>query len=249
MIMNHYNLQTALAPRPFRYYPRITSTNDAALEWLREGAKDGSVVVAEEQTEGRGRLGRKWYTPPGVALAFSVILRPSLDALPQVTMLGGLAVYELLEALNEGRGEPHRVGIKWVNDVLLNGKKVCGVLTEAVWEGDRLLGAVLGIGVNVRVRFEVPELEHTATNVETALGRTFDRIDLLRDLLARIEHWALRLGSAELFTTWRAHLVTLGQPVTVGSISGIALDVDPDGALRVQTADGAVQRVMAGDVA
>jgi BirA family biotin operon repressor/biotin-[acetyl-CoA-carboxylase] ligase len=142
-------LQMALAPRQIRYLPSIASTNDEATRWLTDGAPSGSVVIADEQTAGRGRHGRTWHTPPGVAIALSVILHPSQQHMAGVNMAGTLAVFRTLSTLNMDN-----VRIKWANDVLVDGKKISGVLPEAVWDGDQLQGTVLGIGVNVRNTFE-----------------------------------------------------------------------------------------------
>jgi BirA family transcriptional regulator, biotin operon repressor / biotin---[acetyl-CoA-carboxylase] ligase len=241
-------LQSALAPRQFRYYPQVESSNDIALNWLRDGAVVGSVVIADEQIKGRGRLGRSWYAPPGSALMVSIVLRPSQAALVQVSMLGALAVCETLEAFGV-----KNVAIKWPNDTQINGRKVCGVLPEAEWDIDRLLGAVLGIGLNVRINFAGTPFEQTATNVETALGKSVDRLELLTTLLERIDDWSARLDSYDLLEAWKKRLTTIGQRVSInqfnGVITGMAEAVDEHGALLVRSDDGALQRVIAGDIA
>lgn len=240
-------LDTVLPPRPFQYFSRIDSTMNFARDWLRDGAPSGAVVIADEQLWGRGRRGRYWHTPPGVALAVSVIMHPTYEALPQIMMLGALAIVDLLDDLGA-----NEVGIKWPNDVLLKNRKVSGVLPETEWEGDTLRGVVLGIGVNVRVDFAGTELENTATSLETELARSLDRTDLLVTLLNRIDHWTAQLATPALFTAWKARLQTLGQSVTVmgdsGIVTGIAQDIDEAGALLVRTASGEVQRVIAGDL-
>lgn len=243
MTLSDEHLQRLLAPRPVRFYAQAGSTNDLARDWLRAGAPDGAVVTADEQISGRGRQGRVWHTPPGVALAVSVILRPPADWLPRLSMLGALAVLET--AAQAGAAD---VGIKWPNDVQIAGRKVSGVLPEAEWDGDRLLGAVLGIGVNVRTDFRGTELEASATSLEAAVGRRLDRAVLLRDLLARLDFWYARLASDVLFETWKRHLSTIGQAVTVSDIQGIAEDVDDQGALLVRDHLGGLQRVVAGDL-
>ena len=237
----------ALAPRPVRFFSQIGSTNDVAMEWLSNGASNGSVVIADEQIRGRGRLGRTWQTPPGTALILSVILHPDAAHLPQLTMLGALAICDLLDHL----GLKH-VSIKWPNDVQVNGKKISGVLPEVSWEGSRLVGVVLGMGINVRIDFSATELADYAINIEPLLGRPVQRLDLLKNLLARVDYWFARLGTDELFDTWKGQLMTLGQSVKVESegrvMSGIAQSVDPMGALIVYDADGKSHRILAGDV-
>jgi BirA family transcriptional regulator, biotin operon repressor / biotin---[acetyl-CoA-carboxylase] ligase len=114
--------------RPCRYFDAVDSTNDIAMQWLQAGAQTGSVVIADEQRQGRGRKGRTWYTPPGAALAVSVIVKPSLERINRISMIGALAVYDLCAAFGI-----KNLGIKWPNDVQINGLKVSGILPEAAW--------------------------------------------------------------------------------------------------------------------
>lgn len=228
--------------QPFRYFDSVDSTNDIAKDWLLSGTQALSVVIADEQRKGRGRKGRVWHTPAGVALALSVILKPTVHQAHRVSMLGALAVYDLCASL----GIKH-VGIKWANDVQIMGKKVSGILPEAVWERDKLIGVVLGIGVNVRVTFP-PELAETAINLELATGQTLNREALLATLLTRIQYWYGQLDDNELFDTWEERLSTIGQAVEIEGIVGIAQGVDYDGALLIKTHDARIQRVLAGDV-
>jgi BirA family biotin operon repressor/biotin-[acetyl-CoA-carboxylase] ligase len=236
-------VQNALAPRAVRFFEQVDSTNDLALLWLREGAATGSVVIADEQLKGRGRLGRTWHTPPGVALAVSVILRPKPETIPQVTMLGALAIYDTLDDLGISG-----IGIKWPNDVQVVGRKISGVLPEALWDGDKLLGVALGLGINVRVNFSGTELEETATSIEPEAGRPVNRLNIVRTLLDRVDYWYARLGSDELFQAWQNRLTTVGQVVSVGSVHGRAERVEKDGSLLVRDDNDQLQRVLAGDV-
>jgi BirA family biotin operon repressor/biotin-[acetyl-CoA-carboxylase] ligase len=237
-----------LGPRPARYLAQAASSNDLALMWLKEGAPAGAVVIVDEQTRGRGRLGRSWYAPPGTALMLSYVLRPTVSALPRISMLGALAVCELLETL----GIPE-VGIKWPNDVQIGGRKVCGVLPESAWDGDQLAGVVLGIGLNVRIDFTGTPFAETATSLGHAASQALDRMALLRDLLARLDYWAARVDSPLLLRRWRERLNMLGRLVTVsgpdGMLEGTADAVDEDGALLLRLHDGRLKRVIAGDIA
>lgn len=237
-------IQQALTPRAARYYERVGSTNEIALEWLKMGAPDGAVVIADEQTSGRGRLGRSWQTPPGAALAVSVIVRPRVEFVSQITMLGALAIHDTL--LRFGVKDS---GIKWPNDVQVNGRKICGVLPEAVWDGDRLLGVVLGLGLNVRVDFSGTELETTAISLEAVLGRPVNRLEVLVGLLDSVDHWYILLGRPALFEAWKSRLTTLGQMVVVGEVRGLAERVDETGALWVRDGSGELRCILAGDVA
>lgn len=236
-------LESTLAPRAVRYTPTTGSTNDDALAWLADGTPTGAVVVTDEQTQGRGRLGRTWFAPPGSALLCSVVVRPSANTLPRLTMVGALAVLTMAESYGiEG------VGIKWPNDVLISGRKLSGVLPEAAWQGDQLLGAVVGMGVNLNIPFIVTPLAEVAISISDALGAPVDRLDALQRLLSAFDAWSARLAQAALFRAWKARLVTVGQRVSIGAIEGIAEDVQPDGALLVRTDDGALERCYAGDV-
>ncbi len=248
MHLSKESLIQRLHPRPVRYFEQIGSTNDEALKWLSEGAASGSVVVAGEQVKGKGRLGRIWHTPPESALIVSVILHPQADALAQVTMLGALAIYDLVKRLGLDQ-----VGIKWPNDVMLNGLKVSGILPEVVWEDGKLVGVVLGMGINVRIDFANSELEHKAISIETVLRQRIERLDLIQQLMANVDYWSARLGREEVFNTWKDRLLTLGQSVQVQiaerEVTGVAQSVDYDGALLIQKVDGQVERVIAGDIA
>jgi BirA family biotin operon repressor/biotin-[acetyl-CoA-carboxylase] ligase len=251
-LLSESRLRAALGTRPFRFAQRIGSTNDLARQWALDGAPAGSVVVAEEQTAGRGRFGRSWLAPAGSALLFSVILRLDAppDHLPRLTMVGAVAVAEALSEL-----APGQVRLKWPNDVLLTGRKAAGVLPEAIWEGERLSAVVMGIGLNVRVDFAGTPLANRAISIETVTGTTADRAALLAVLLSRVDHWSARLSDPALAETWRGWLSTLGQRIAAsgadgqsGQIVGLALDVDADGALLLQTDDGLTHRIVAGEV-
>ena len=239
-------LAERMGNRPYRFYPTLPSTMDVARDWLREGAPHGAVVLADEQTAGRGRLNRPWQTPPDSALALSVVLRAAPSALPQVSMLGALAVAEALDKLGV-----QQVGIKWPNDVLIAGQKVCGILVEVDWDGITLRGVIMGIGVNIALDFSGTDLDGQATSIQTALGSPVDRLDVLIEIIHGIDtRWAL-LGSSTLLKMWKARLVTLGRRVTVHapySFTGVAEDVDDDGALWVRDQEGLRRRVLAGDV-
>jgi BirA family biotin operon repressor/biotin-[acetyl-CoA-carboxylase] ligase len=243
------DLQARFAGRPYRYFEQITSTNDAARQWLNEepAAPQGAFVVADEQTAGRGRLGRTWETPAGSALAVSFVLRPPQKHIPQVTMLGAVAVLATLQ-----RFGATDAAIKWPNDVLLRDRKVCGILTESEWKGSQLRGVILGIGLNVRVDFSGTPLEDKAISVESALRRGLHRVDLLEHLVDNLDRWLAKLGTSDLYDEWLQHLKTIGEPVTVtaGEVryEGIAVDARPDGALIVQTADGKRRAVYGGEV-
>jgi BirA family biotin operon repressor/biotin-[acetyl-CoA-carboxylase] ligase len=225
-----------------RVFESVGSTNDEALAWAGDDARDLSLVVADEQTFGRGRSGKTWLTPPGSALAFSLILRqvPGEDA-PEtrLTGLGAIAVAQALKALGLAPA------IKWPNDVLLGGKKSAGILVETTWTGEVLEAAVLGVGVNV-LRNSAPPAEvvdYPATSVEAELGRTPDRAELLREILSAIFQWRNRLASDELLAAWQQLLAFRNESVFVTqdgreAISGILARLQPDGSLVLETESG-----------
>ena len=248
MDFKELELKRALAPRAVRYFTQIGSTNDLGLEWLGEGAADGAVIIADEQTKGRGRLGRSWFAPPGTSLMLTYLLHPPQESLSRMGILGALAVCETVEQL----GINH-VGIKWPNDVQIERLKVCGVLPEARWNGERLVGVALGMGINVRVDFAGSPFETSATSLEMVLNKPISRLTLLQQLLERLDFWRERLDSVELFQSWRSRLNMLNTPVSVSSgvstVQGIAEDVDAEGALLVRDAESVLHRVMAGDIA
>ncbi len=251
-LLTDARLRAALGARPFQLLMQTDSTNDLARQWALAGAPTGAVVIAEEQTSGRGRFERRWLAPPATALLMSVVLRPALSAerLARAAMIGALAAAECLDQIGV-----QQVAIKWPNDVQIGGLKTVGVLPEALWQNDRLQALIIGIGVNVRVDFVGSPLEGKATSVETALNHTVDRALLCAQLLRRVDHWSVRLNDPALLTSWRARLNTLGQYVTASAmsgtaqpISGRASDVDADGALLVTDSNGSIHRLIAGEV-
>jgi BirA family biotin operon repressor/biotin-[acetyl-CoA-carboxylase] ligase len=241
---------------PIYLYQQIGSTNDEARHLAEAGAPEGLLVVAEQQHAGRGREGRRWLTPPGAALALSLVLRPAVTPhlAQRLSMLAGVAVCEAIELV---AGIP--ASLKWPNDVLLAGKKAGGILIEASLLGDTLASAVLGLGLNVSAAPPPAEVDFPATHLEAEAGRPVDRLRLLRAILERVgAHYpSLAAGEPasaadELFAAWRGRLGWLGQRVSVrtpgGEVVGLAEDVEPEGALLVRLPGGGLARGLAGDV-
>jgi BirA family biotin operon repressor/biotin-[acetyl-CoA-carboxylase] ligase len=243
-------LGTCWLGRKIAYYESTGSTNDEARQLALGGTPEGTLVLAEEQTAGRGRLRRRWLAPRGQALLFSLVFYPSQA--PQgaflLTMLSSLAC---MQAVQSQTGlQP---AIKWPNDLLLDGRKLAGILSELGQAGERLY-AVVGIGLNVNVDFSPwPELGRQATSLSAALGHPVPRLPLLQEILRRIEarYDRLRAGQSP-YDEWVANLATLGRQVRIVTaeevLEGLATGVDPDGALRLRLADGATRRVLVGDV-
>jgi BirA family biotin operon repressor/biotin-[acetyl-CoA-carboxylase] ligase len=253
--MNERSLRAALRMLRLgglRFYQTIGSTSDVALAWATDGARDLSLVCAEEQTQGRGRGDRRWFTNPGFALAFSLVLRPAEKesaSVPFYSVLGALAVSQVLEGLGL---HPQ---IKWPNDVLLNRKKVCGILAESVWMGERVDSVVLGIGINIRPE-SVPVQEllmFPATSLESELGRSVDRVTILRDILSALVEWRPRLGTDTFLQAWEERLAFRGEMVTVSAegkpvFHGQILGLERNGSLRLLGDNGKIIPVQFGEV-
>lgn len=254
--MDEQSLRTHLARLPLaeiRYFDSVGSTNDAAMQWIADGAADGSLVVADTQTAGRGRLQRRWVTRPGVALAFSLVLRPQAGEAEHLGLFSPLGALALSVALHQRYGL--HAQIKWPNDVLLQHRKVAGLLAEAAWLGNTLQGIVLGIGVNVASDAVPPaeELLFPATSVEAELGQAVDRMELLRATLAGIFAWRPRLGTPAFLQAWEDRLAFKGEAVQIEQsgqppLSGKALGIDPSGNLVLQTGPDEQKTIAVGDV-
>lgn len=249
-----HRLRTNLMGHAVHSYRSVRSTNRVASELSRNGASEGTLVLAEEQLAGKGRLGRSWYSPPGLGLWMSLIVRPRVpaDRVFQVAICGALAVAETVLARY-----PLDVRVKWPNDVLVGSAKLAGVLVETQWNGPDARAVVLGMGINVNHRDEdFPRcLRQRATSLRRELGRPVDRLNLLADLLARFEKIYLQFqdrGLAPFVERWRQLSAVLGRPVTVrvgaSSFRGLAADIDSQGALVVTCSNGDRRRFLAGDV-
>jgi len=235
-------------------FGRVGSTNDVAMALARGGAADGALVIAEEQTRGRGRLGRQWHSPPSAGLWFSLVLRPGLSAEVSTT-LSLSAALGVAAALDGKYGVPAQ--IKWPNDVLVHGRKICGILTEAEFLGGDLNFVVVGIGVNVLGReSDFPaDIRDIATSVEIEAGDGVARRDVLVALMEEIEERYVRLrrrGFPHLKIELLGRSSLLGKVVRVQTgrdvMEGTAVDIDDRGALILRYKDGSLQRILAGDV-
>jgi BirA family biotin operon repressor/biotin-[acetyl-CoA-carboxylase] ligase len=224
---------------------------DQARLLAEGGASEGTVVVADVQTAGRGRLQRSWWAPPGSSLLLTVVLRPDLEPrqAQRLTMACSLAACDAIAQVSGLEAQ-----IKWPNDVLIRGRKVCGILTELGLQGTRLQYALVGIGLNVNVDLAAaPPLMVPATSLLMEAGRPVSRLDLLVALLTGIEHRYVALrGGASTHAEWADRMATLGQYVEASSGSenwaGVAAGVDEDGALLLRLDDGTTRRLLAGDV-
>ena len=240
--------------RDIRVFESTTSTNDVIEKLAHDGVKEGVVVLAESQTRGRGRLGRQWMSPAGKGLWFSVLLRPDLppQATTQLTVASATALRRALAAETGLRPE-----IKWPNDILLSGKKVCGILTELSAEVDRVKYVILGIGVDVNLNTaDFPaELRDSATSLKAELGKALSRAELAVEILRQLDADYAKIIAGEfaaIADEWEEHCTTIGRQVTIRAgdreVRGRAESLGEDGALLVRTEHGHLERVVGGDV-
>ncbi|MFQ6064369.1 MAG: biotin--[acetyl-CoA-carboxylase] ligase [Candidatus Bathyarchaeia archaeon] len=246
-------LQTDFVGRETHHFAEITSTNDVAKELAAKGAKEGTLVISETQTLGRGRLGREWASPEG-GLWFSIILRPKVDPrdAPKLTFTAAVAVARAIREMFNLEAE-----IKWPNDVLICGKKVCGILTETSIKGEIVDFVVVGVGINANASLDsFPEnLRDTITSLKEEIKEEIEREEFLCALLEKLEHYYKLFLQKEfdlILEEWRRLARFLGQYVEVASfderIKGLAVDVDQDGALVIKLRNGTAKRVKEGDL-
>ena len=242
---------------PVHFFPSTGSTNDLALALCNTGAPHATLIVAESQSAGRGRLaGRTWHSPPGTGLYFSLILHPQLAPpdFPKLTLAAGLALCKGLESHPQCRP-----GLKWPNDLFLHGKKCGGILTETqAMAGAGQTAVVIGIGLNVNTPAEAfsAELHAKATSLLTATGELYDRGLLLTTILAELEFTVARLEQGDfptILAEWRQRDIHAGRQVSwVNSqgkiITGLSLGPDDEGFLHIRDAQGQVHAVISGDI-
>jgi BirA family biotin operon repressor/biotin-[acetyl-CoA-carboxylase] ligase len=240
--------------RDVEWHEAIDSTQRRARDLADAGAPEGTVVLADRQSSGRGRLGRTWFSPPGVSVMCTVVLRPPCDptAVAPLPLVAGLAV---ADAVRGATGLA--AGLKWPNDVQVGGRKVAGVLAELLGEVDRVSAVLLGVGLNVNLREDAlpAELAPTATSLRIACGRPLDRIDVAARLLAAIEARYARFlaeGFRGMRSEWNTLSLLTGQEVEIvgagPTVGGRVQGVDDDGALLLGGSGGATRRVVAGEV-
>jgi BirA family biotin operon repressor/biotin-[acetyl-CoA-carboxylase] ligase len=261
MHMDEQTLRKALSNIPLgglRYLEKTGSTNDVALAWAADGAPDLALVVAGEQTAGRGRGSHSWFTAPGAALAFSLVIRPlpgEEQVTPLFSALGALAVCEVLGALG------FHPEIKWPNDVLLSRRKVCGVLAESIWTGAKVDSLILGIGLNIKPEALPPpdQLDFPATCLEAEMPISrhnveyFDQVVLIQQILQAVRYWRVMMTSTVFIHTWERRLAFRGEKVEIwaegqASRKGQVDGLEQDGRLRLLSPQGHVFSVQFGEV-
>ena len=238
---------------PFHYYPEIGSTNDEAFRLGLQGAAEGTAIFADSQNTGKGRMQRVWHSPAGVNIYTSVILSPSFDAAraPQISLAAGVAAAEMMDFYF-----PNQIHLKWPNDILIGGKKVCGILTQMKTSGSGIDFVVVGIGINVNSRYDqFPEdIRDIATSLSIVSGRTMAREELIIHLYENMAKWYRELaksGFGAIREKWLSLSPMIGHRVSVGfgveTISGKAVGLGEDGSLMLCTAENGIIKVLAGD--
>jgi BirA family biotin operon repressor/biotin-[acetyl-CoA-carboxylase] ligase len=244
-------LRTEFVGRRVFYDESVPTTMDVARREAQGGAPEGTIAIAEEQTAGRGRMGRTWVSPAGVNLYFTLVVRPTIEQLRYLAVIAPLAV---CQAIEETAGLLPR--IKWPNDVAINDKKVCGVLTQSEIADGAVLYALIGPGINVNMDVVAhEEIRAIATSLRAELGREVAREDVLAATLNHLEALYLALRRGEVVSmAWKHRLDTLGKHVRVAGPDGelleqgVAVDADSDGSLILRRDDGSHVRIEAGEV-
>jgi BirA family biotin operon repressor/biotin-[acetyl-CoA-carboxylase] ligase len=241
-------LKTALIGRNIIYHPVLASTMDAARFEARRGVAEGTVIIAGEQTGGRGRLRRAWLSPPG-NIALSIALYPRAGSLPYLVMIASLAAARAIESVAH-----LKTYLKWPNDVLVGGKKVGGILVENEMKGKKVTFSIVGIGINIDLNVAAyTEISGTAASLKSGSAKDDLRLKIIRALLIEFDRLYAGLPDAgPIYQAWHEKLVTLGKKVRAVSglqtIEGAAESVDETGALFIRRPDGTMAKVIAGDV-
>ncbi len=245
------DLHTKIIGKTMHYYPVLDTTMEKMLFHAQRGAREGTVVITDAQTKGRGRLGRTWVSPKDAGIYFSVLLTPRVapGEVSKITLLTALAIVEALEHTGDGA-----FSIKWPNDVFLNDRKIAGILTEIEAEQDLIKFACIGVGINVNA--EKSQLPATATSLKAEFGKAMPRAELAARVLEALDEYYrevfLRGEFEKKLDDIKQHLRMLGKPVKIiqhhETIEGTAYDIDTDGALVLRTPYGVIKRILSGDV-
>lgn len=236
------------------FYREVTSTNSIAKQRAKLGAAEGTIVMSRSQSAGRGRMQRQWFCPPGKGLLLSMVVRPKIPVqfVPQLTLLTAVVVAETIKIVTGCAA-----GIKWPNDILINGKKVCGILAESSFSKANIQYLIIGLGINVNLgtKHLPSDFQETSTSLSIELGQKVSRIKLLKQfIISWDEHMQgfIHAGHPYLRSKWLENNLTLGKNVTVNKgnscINGLAVDVSENGGLIVRLADGSLQEFLAEDV-
>lgn len=242
-----YNLSTETIGKEIFYYEKLSSTQDIAYSLALKGAPEGGVVVAQNQTQGRGRFKRKWVSPPG-GIYLSCILKPkiSLTQIPKITFLGSLAALYALKKISS-----LDFSLKWPNDIFLEGKKIAGVLCEIAAEADKLNFVILGLGLNINTK----DLPSSATSLFLHTGKYYSKVRILKEVLKELDTLYLKAkkkGFSFIVKEWEKYCFILGKKVSLKTgedlITGIAKGLNKDGYLLIKDNRGFLRRLFSGEV-
>lgn len=247
-------LKTAFLGRNLHYFDSVESTQKIAYKLAYDNAEEGTVVIAEEQTAGRGRMDRKWHSPKYTGIWMSIILRPKIPIpkAPQLTLITAVGVVQAIEEVTGLLPE-----IKWPNDILINGKKVTGILTELQAESDRINSIIIGIGINVNTALEdfPEEIQALASSLAIEMGSKADREKLIRTILEKLEKLYLlylEKGFFPIKLMWESYAVSIGKQITArtitGEIKGKAIGITEDGVLLVEDSAGTIHNIYSADI-
>ncbi|MFD3446084.1 biotin--[acetyl-CoA-carboxylase] ligase [Microbacteriaceae bacterium 4G12] len=247
-------LQTEFIGRNIHFEETVDSTQKIAARFVYEGAKEGTVIVAEEQTAGRGRLSRTWYSPKGTGIWMSIILRPEIpiQQAPQLTLLTAVSVAQAIEKCTG-----LSVGIKWPNDILIGGKKAVGILTELQAETDKINAVIIGIGINVNQQKEhfAPDIQNIATSLAMETGHPLNRAELMQVIFYQLEKLYkeyLANGFSVIKLLWESHAISIGKEITARTITntltGIAKGITEDGVLMLEDKAGIIHYIHSADI-
>lgn len=247
-------LQTNFLGRHIHYEESVDSTQKIAHRLAYEDVPEGTMVIAEEQLSGKGRMARKWYSPKYTGIWMSIILRPNIPPpkAPQLTLIAAVAVVQTIQELTKLTPQ-----IKWPNDILINGKKVTGILTELLAEADRINAIIIGIGINVNQQLEdyPEELRDIATSLSIEAGAKLERAHFIKTMLLKLEQLYLlylEKGFYPIKLLWESYAISIGKNITArtlsGSIHGQALGINEDGVLMIEDSSGTIHYVYSADI-
>lgn len=248
----NFQLNTTRLGKEVYYHESVQSTQELAHKMALEGAKEGALVIADEQVSGRGRLGRAWHSPKGTGIWMSIILRPNIppQQAPQLTLLAAVSV---VKAITRKTGTSPE--IKWPNDILINGKKVVGILTELQAEADRVNSVIIGMGINVNVDKFPEELTSIATSLKLEANTTIDRAALVKAILEEMEKLYdtyLNEGFGIIKLLWESYACSLGKMLTArmikGEVYGLAKGITAEGALILEDESGKTHYIYSADI-
>ncbi|EEM11980.1 Biotin--[acetyl-CoA-carboxylase] synthetase [Bacillus pseudomycoides] len=247
-------LQTEFIGRTVYFKESVESTQHIAAKLAYEGAAEGTIVVAEEQTAGRGRLSRKWHSPKGTGIWMSIILRPAIPVhhAPQLTLLAAVSVAQAIEKCTSVN-----VGIKWPNDILIEGKKAVGILTEMQADPDKINAVIMGIGINANQGQEhfADEIKEIATSLAIESGKPIVRAELMQQIFLQMEKLYqeyVKNGFSVIKLLWESYAISIGKEITArtmkDTITGVAKGITADGVLMLEDDKGQLHHIHSADI-